>query len=153
MNDLVAEVGPYGWWIAGLALLVLEVVVPGVYLLFFGIAALIVGTNAVILSQHGWFGWEEQVVAFVIVSVAVLYLGRRWYGTRDAPASAIPLNRRADRLIGQSAILSEAIVGGRGRIKVEDSWWTVEGPELPAGSRVRIEGAKGTILTVSSLKG
>ena len=44
----------YGWWILGLVLLALEVAAPGVYLLFFGIAALIVGMNVFFLGT-GWF--------------------------------------------------------------------------------------------------
>ena len=59
----------YGWWILGLVLLALEVAAPGVYLLFFGIAALIVGMNVFILGT-GWFGWEQQIIAFVVLSVA-----------------------------------------------------------------------------------
>ncbi|RYE77351.1 MAG: NfeD family protein, partial [Hyphomicrobiales bacterium] len=54
----LAEIVPYAWWIAGLVLLVLEVVLPGVYLLFLGIAALIVGAAVLLLGDTFGFSWE-----------------------------------------------------------------------------------------------
>ena len=68
MSVLIEALSDYGWWILGLVLLALEVVLPGVYLLFFGIAALIVGMNTLFLGTGGWFGWEQQVLAFVVLS-------------------------------------------------------------------------------------
>ncbi|TFF17732.1 NfeD family protein [Jiella endophytica] len=152
MDALFETLVDYGWWIAGLVLLILEVVLPGVYLVFFGIAALIVGTNAFFLGGTGWFGWPQQVIAFVVVSAVCLYLGRRWYGTRPEIDEASPINRRTSRLIGREARLSEAIVDGRGRIAIEDSWWSVSGPDLPQGARVRVTGADGAVLAVEPLE-
>nr|WP_306228922.1 NfeD family protein [Aurantimonas sp. CSK15Z-1] len=124
----------------------LEVALPGVYLLFFGIAALIVGFNALLLPA--WFGWELQVVSFVILSAVCVLVGRRVYSLRRTGEGSSTLNRRTDRLIGQTARLTEPIQGGRGRVAIADGWWTVQGPELPAGSSVRIVGADGSLLTV-----
>ena len=137
----------YGWWILGLVLLALEVAAPGVYLLFFGIAALIVGMNVFFLGT-GWFGWEQQIIAFVILSVAAALLGRRWYGNKSVAGDGERLNRRTARLVGRQAVLTEPIVDGRGRIAIEDSWWSVTGPNMPAGAHVRITGADGSVLVV-----
>ncbi|MBO0663615.1 NfeD family protein [Jiella sp. MQZ9-1] len=153
MNALAQTVVDYGWWLTGLMMLMLEVVVPGVYLVFFGIAALIVGTNAFLLAQTGWFGFGQQVIAFIVLSAVCIYLGRRWYGSNDGIAGdTSPLNRRTSRLIGREARLSDAIVDGRGRIALEDSWWSVAGPDLRAGTRVRITGADGAVLKVEPIE-
>ena len=146
MDALIETLANYGWWIVGLVLLILEVVVPGAYLIFFGIAALIVGTNAFLVGA--WFDWPQQVVAFIVVSAVCIYLGRRWYGREPVEDKGAPLNRRTGRLIGREARLTEAIISGRGRVAIEDSWWTVAGPDLPEGSRVRIIGADGAVLQV-----
>lgn len=147
MSDVMAALSDYGWWILGLLLLVLEVVLPGVYLLFFGIAALVVGMN-VLLIGGAWFGWQQQVVAFVVLSAVAVFLGRKWYGAKAETAASGMLNKPTQRLIGREAVLSEDLVGGRGRVGLEDSWWSVEGPDLPKGTRVRVVGAEGSVLRV-----
>ncbi|BDA83499.1 membrane protein [Aureimonas sp. SA4125] len=149
MSAVLADVGAYGWWIAGMALLVLEIVVPGVYLLFPGLAALVVGTNALLLGDS--FGWQQQVIAFVVVSLAAVLVGRRWYGAKTVRAEPLGQSNRADRLVGTTATLSEAIVGHRGKVAIEDGWWIVEGPDLPQNARVRITGARGAVLMVEPL--
>ncbi len=148
MTGLTEALLDYGWWIAGLGLLVLEVVLPGVYLLFFAIAALIVGTNVFFLGDLGWFGWQQQVVAFVVLSVVCILIGRNWYGARNVADEPDRLNKRTARLVGREAVLSEAIVSGRGRVAIDDGWWSVSGRDLPQGRRVRIVDADGSVLKV-----
>ncbi|MFD2236217.1 NfeD family protein [Aureimonas populi] len=142
MADILAT---YGWWILGLVLLALELAAPGVYLLFFGIAALVVGTNAFLFPG---LGWQSEVIGFAVVSLVAVLLGHKWYGQRGTRTDGTDLNHRTRRLIGRTATLSEAIEGGRGRVSIEDGWWTVEGPDLPRGARVVIKGADGSVLTV-----
>ena len=48
-------------------------------------------------------------------------------------------------------VLAEAIEGGRGKVRVGDTLWPVEGPERPAGTEVRVTAAKATVLTVERL--
>ena len=102
----LAEIVPYAWWIAGLVLLVLEVVLPGVYLLFLGIAALIVGTAVLLLGGTGGFSWEWQVLAFVILSTLAVLLGRRRVGPKTISGPRPMLNDRAARLVGSVVVLS-----------------------------------------------
>jgi membrane protein implicated in regulation of membrane protease activity len=50
--------------------------------------------------------------------------------------------------VGRVFTLTNAIVNGRGKIKVDDSFWTVTGKDCPAGSKVKVVGAKGLKLEV-----
>lgn len=145
MGDILST---YGWWILGLVLLGLEVAAPGVYLLFFGIAALVIGTNVVFFPE---LSWQAQVIGFVVVSAVAVLLGHKWYGQRGERTDGPELNRRTQRLIGRTATLSEAIVGGRGRVSLDDGWWSVEGPDYPAGTQVVVESADGSVLKVRLL--
>ena len=54
------------------------------------------------------------------------------------------------KVIGETVAspLEQAIVGGRGRIKLGDAFWVVEGPELPAGTAVRVVAVNGMVLKV-----
>ena len=51
---------------SGLVLLMLEVVVPGIFLLWFGIAALIVGALS-LLFWEALLVWQVQVLVFLIL--------------------------------------------------------------------------------------
>jgi len=144
----LAEIVPYAWWIAGLVLLVLEVVLPGVYLLFLGIAALIVGTAVLLFGEASGFTWEWQVLAFVVLSTLAVLLGRRRVGPKTISGPRPVLNDRTARLVGSVVVLSEPIVGGSGKVAIEDGWWRVSGPDLPLGARVRVTGVEGSVLTV-----
>lgn len=142
MGDLL---GSYGWWLLGALLLLAELALPGVYFLFFGIGALVVGANALLVPD---LSWQSQLIGFAVVSGVAVFLGHRWYGQRGKPASGEPLNERTARLVGRTALVSEAICNGRGRVAIEDGWWSVEGPDLPVGASVVVEGAKGSVLIV-----
>ncbi len=142
MEDFVSS---YGWWILGALLLLGEVFLPGVYLLFFGIAALVIGANTLILPD---LSWQSQLIGFAVVSGAAVLVGNRFYGRRSPAVADAGLNERTQRLVGRRASVSEAITNGRGRVALDDGWWSAEGPDLPAGTPVVIEAANGSVLRV-----
>ena len=87
-----------------------------------------------------------QAILFVVLGLASIQIYRTWF-RRDEPESDQPaLNRRAAQLIGQIVPLVSPIERGTGRVQIADAYWTVSGPELPAGASVRIVGADGMTL-------
>ena len=132
------------WLSIGVLLCIAEMILPGVFLLWLGIAALATGLIALILP----IGLPVQLALFAILSIASVLVGRRWSGSREIASDDPLLNDRTARLIGEQATLASAIVGGEGRATVGDSVWIARGPDLPAGTRVRIVGANGTVLEV-----
>ncbi len=133
------------WWILGGALMIAEMLVPGVFLLWLGIAAGVVGLVAFIAPAL-W--WQAQAVLFAALSVASVW-GWREYQRRYPTATDRPtLNRRAEQYVGRRLTLDQPIVNGRGHVRVDDSTWRVEGPDLPAGTNVAVTGVNGTILKV-----
>ena len=58
------------------------------------------------------------------------------------------LNQRGAQLIGRVLVVAEAIEGGRGRVRVGDTLWQAEGPDLPRGAKVKVAAAKATVLLV-----
>ncbi|MBI5163564.1 MAG: NfeD family protein [Magnetospirillum sp.] len=137
------------WFILGAALVGLEVVVPGTFLLWPGIAALLTGVLAVLLPE---LGWQVHALAFTALSVAAMVIGRRVYARLLSPSGDAPLlNRRAERHVGQIHTLTTAIVDGAGRARIGDSTWKVLGPDLPAGAKVRVVGVEGTALKVEGV--
>jgi membrane protein implicated in regulation of membrane protease activity len=147
--QLLYSLGPWNWFILGVVLLVLETVIPGVHFLWFGIAAFIIGVLAFALD----LAWQWQVLAFALLSVAALFWVRK-YARPDVAISDQPdLNVRGQQYIGRSLVVEQAIQNGRGKARVGDSLWAVEGPDTPAGERVKVTGAKGTVLVVERAPG
>lgn len=139
---------PWAWIALGLVLAGLEMVVPGVYLIWLAVAALATGALAFVFD----FGIPLQVVDFVFLSLIAVFTARRMFGETPIPSDDPLLNNRMGRLVGQTGVVTVAIVHGEGRIHQGDSDWTARGPELAAGTRVRITGFDGGTLIVEPLK-
>jgi membrane protein implicated in regulation of membrane protease activity len=151
VSTMMAALGGWAWLLLGLVLLGLEVVVPGTFMLWFAIAAILTGVVALAADAAGWVGltWQAEAGLFVVLAIIAVIAGRSWMSRRQAqPSDASGLNERAARHIGRRAQLKEAIVDGRGRIDLDDTVWLVSGPDLPAGTTVRITGADGVRLIV-----
>lgn len=143
-----AESGPWGWFIAGLLLLVAELIIPGVFLIWVGIAALILGVLSLAFQPFVFWVWQLQLILFAVLAVVSILVGRRILKNREKSSDQPLLNQRAASLIGRSAVVSEAIANGRGRVRLDDTTWTAEGPDVPAGATVRIIGGDGGKLLV-----
>ena len=136
------------WWVTiGLALAVLELVVPGVYLIWLALAALTTGAIAFVLD----FGVGFQIVNFVALALIFALSARRYL--RDTPivSSDPSLNKRGEQLVGQSAVVTVPIEGGEGRVRVGDSAWIAHGPDAETGARMRIVRVTGSAVEVEPL--
>jgi len=145
--SLVAELGPWSWWIAGLVLLAAELIAPGVFLVWIGLAALIVGMLSLLFWDSSFWLWQVQAILFALLAVVATVVGRKLtlqHGETDQPF----LNQRAESLIGRTATLAEPIREGRGRIRLDDTFWLVNGPDLPVGTKVKVVASRGRDLTV-----
>ena len=133
------------WAIAALLLVAAETMAPGIFLLWLGLAA---GAMFFVVWAVPGMSPLWQAVAFVLLSFVSIGIYIRFVrGRHDAPDHP-QLNKRGEQLVGRVLPLHEAIVNGQGRVKLGDALWTVEGPELPAGSQVRVVGATTMTLKV-----
>lgn len=144
--SIVAELGPWNWMLLGFILLCLEIFAPGVFLLWIGIAALIVGSASLLLWDAALWSWQVQVLVFLVLALVSAYIGKKIVRDREDPSDQPLLNRRGAQMIGRTATLTEPIKEGRGRIKLGDTTWRVSGPDLPAGTQVRVTAAADTDL-------
>lgn len=133
------------WLIGDVLLATAELLIPGVYLVFFALAAAITGAIALLFPELSLGG---QLIGFAAWSLATVLIGKRWYRDFPVETSDPLLNDRVARLIGDTVTVVQAIEGGEGRVRVGDGEWIAHGPDQPAGARVRITGATGGSLTV-----
>lgn len=154
LNELLSF-GPWTWVAIAVLLFVLETVVPGVYLIWFGLAAFVVGVlilllEAVAPGAAAAFGWQWQLVVFAVLAGLAVFLVKQFAGPGSEAGDAPGLNTRAEQYVGRVFTLGTAIERGRGKVQVGDTLWLAEGPDLPAGSRVKVVGATGTVLRVEA---
>jgi inner membrane protein len=141
LERVFAELGPWNWMVLGFVLLTLEILVPGVFMLWIGLAALIVGALSLMFWSAGFWIWQVQVLVFLALALVCAFAGKKIMGERKDDSDQPLLNRRGDQLVGRTATLTEPITNGRGRVKIGDTMWRVSGPDLPAGTTVRVRAA------------
>ncbi len=148
-SSFFAELGAWNWLILAALFFVLELFAPGIFLVWFGIAAAVVGVIALTVD----IGWQLQFVLFAALALAAALLARRYLRSHEDETDRPLLNRRAEQHVGRSYVLAEAIENGRGKVKIGDTLWRVEGPDAPEGTRVTVTGADGTVLIVEREQG
>ncbi|KAB2915775.1 MAG: NfeD family protein [Hyphomicrobiaceae bacterium] len=141
---LLGSLGLWSWLILALLLFILETMVPGVHFLWFGIAALVVG----VVAWATGMTWPWQLIAFGVISVLTVFWVRRFYRAEAAQSDLPDLNVRGQQYVGRSLVVEQAIQNGRGKVRVGDTLWQAEGPDAPAGTRVTVTAARGTVLVV-----
>jgi inner membrane protein len=146
MSEMFTTLGTWNWLIFGVILMALELIAPGVFLFWLGLAALLVG----LLSFAIHPSWEAQILMFAAFAAAAVPLWRRIARSGSTVSKSNPfLNKRADALVGRVFTLEKPIIDGAGTVRIDDTIWRVAGPDAPAGSRVRIVRADGASLTVA----
>lgn len=135
------------WAVVALLLLAAETLAPGAFMLWLGFAAAAV--FALVLLLPG-LPVLAQVVAFLALSVVSIQIYRTRVRGRARQSDQPLLNRRAEQLVGRVLPLERSIVNGIGRVQIADAYWDVAGPDLPAGSVVRVVAVDGMTLKVQS---
>lgn len=138
-------VNPNWFWLSlGGLLLAAEMLGASGYMLWSGVAAVVVG----ILVWLFPFSWEMQGVLFSVLTVVSAILWWYWLSKRIKPQPAM-LNQRNHQLLGTRATLTEATVDGYGRMKVGDSSWRIySATELSVGTEVEVILVEGNTLHV-----
>jgi inner membrane protein len=147
MTEMFSSLGTWNWLIFGFVLMALELMAPGVFLFWLGLAALLVGLVSFVLHPS----WQTQLLMFAGFAAAAVPVWRRLARGNSAASASNPfLNKRADALVGRVFTLERPIIDGSGTVRIDDTIWRIAGPDAPAGSRVRIVQADGANLTVAA---
>ncbi|MEQ1768343.1 MAG: NfeD family protein [Devosia sp.] len=142
--DLFVQYGPWAWFVLGLVLLALELVVPGGYFLWLGAAGIVTGLVSFVLGVS----WPGEITVFGLLSLAVVIGWWRYSRGRVHVTDQPFLNNRAERFVGHEAIIDAPIIDGFGRLRLDDTVWRISGPDLSAGSKVRVVGHEVGVLKV-----
>ena len=140
------NLGPWFWLILGFFLLGLEVLIPGTFMLWFGVAAVVTGGLVLAIPM----GVQAQIIIFSIASVISVFIGRYLYSASSSTSENPLLHKRGQQLIGQSFKVTQAIENGKGKVKVGDSEWIVRGEDAEVGTIVKVVALDGNSLIVET---
>ena len=110
-----------------------------------GCAAVLAGLWQVSRGENGGWWLVAAGGAMLIADVLIDFV---WAHPSVLGTDQPDLNRRSMQLLGRVATVEEAIDCGRGRVRIGDTLWMAEGPDMPAGAEVRITAANGSVLKV-----
>jgi membrane protein implicated in regulation of membrane protease activity len=138
------------WWGLAAFLLGIEILAPGFFFLWLSVAGLIVGT---VLFLFPSTSLEIQLIIYAILSITSILIWRQ-YGFKNNTETDHPLlNKRGAQYIGRTFSLIEPIKNGRGKIKADDSIWTVLGEDCSIDQQVEVVDVKGTLFEVKLVSG
>ena len=135
----------WGWWLIGLIFIIIEIMAPGIAFMWLAAAAFIVGTVVLLIPD---LPWQLQGALFALLSVVSLVLGRMYLKRNPIHTEDPTLNRRGHQYVGRTFTLEEPIINGKGKIKVDDTTWRIEGNDLSKGTKVTVTGVDGVVLVV-----
>jgi membrane protein implicated in regulation of membrane protease activity len=133
------------WFLAGFALLALELFTPGgFFVLFFGIGAMLVGA---LVGVGVPLGGAAQWLLFTVLSALLLVLVRPRLVSRVRTEA-----REVDQVVGEVAVVvNDLQAGGVGQVELRGTAWSARntgGTALRKGQRVRVERVDGLMLSV-----
>ena len=145
--DWLNQILFWHWWILAGVLLILELTSPVYFFLWLGFSAAAVGF---LLLVFPGIPVEAQLVLFGALSIVAVLAWRKYREVHPPESDQPLLNQRGQQYTGRIFTLEHPIVNGVGKVEVDDSTWRVKGPDLPAGTRVRVVGVDGVVFIVES---
>jgi inner membrane protein len=136
------------WAITGILLLIAEVVAPGFFLVFVGVAAIATGAFTLLFG----LGVPLQLILFIIYSALAVMIGKRWYGEPHGGDQRHAINEPAKRLIGKSLVVVSQVDDHSGRVRVGDGEWNARGGPAGVGDRVMVTAIEGNCLIVEPVR-
>lgn len=136
------------WWVLAFGFLILEMLTPGFFFMWLAVAGAASGLVGLLLPG---LSVNSQIAIFAVFAILVVSAWRI-YGKKFPTETDQPLlNKRGAQYVGRIFLVSEPIINGEGKIKVDDSLWKVVGDDCPVNTRVKVTSVRGTILVVEQV--
>ena len=138
------------WFIVGFLFFLLEFVVPGLILFFFGAGAWIVAIVLLFID----ISFNTQLTLFIVGSLITIMLFRRTLKRLLAPKTHNTSQLLQDEMIGKKGIAETGIAPGQnGKVQFKGTIWTAASNDvISAGEEVLIKRNESILLFVESLK-
>lgn len=139
----------YWYWLsAALLLFILEIMAPGVFLMWIGLGAAGVGVFLLLFPEAPL---ALQLIALAFSVTAAVCLGMVWQ-KKNRETHHHGLNQGLESYIGRTAIVSQDFVSGQGRVRLDDSFFTaLANQPLVTGQSVIVISVHETVLQVQAV--
>ena len=137
------------WLLVGLLLSLLELVVPGVYLIWFGFAAFAMSILVLIITlditaQLFWFALFSAVFA-IIGLFAYRYIFKR----TQTPKEYQNLNDSAKQMVGRKVTVAEDSEDNQTKVKIGDTFWLAYSEKtFKKGDTAKVVGVKDSLILI-----
>jgi membrane protein implicated in regulation of membrane protease activity len=138
----------WAWTILGAVLALAELHAPGSYLIWVAVGAALTAA-----ADAAWgLSITGQLGVFAAASALSCVAGYFVYRKAGNPLldERAPLNQRNAAMVGARGTVSAPLVGGLGKVRLGDSVWLAEGPDLAEGTPVVVTSVRGTRLSVEA---
>ncbi|MGI4850402.1 MAG: NfeD family protein [Janthinobacterium lividum] len=136
----------YGhWFIFCIMLLILEALAPGAFFIWMSVAA---GSVGILKWLIPTLDGQSQILIFSILAIVSVVFWKAFLKHHPQTTEHPTLNRRVEQYRGRSFALTSPLHHGRGKIQIDDSWWDIEGSDIPVGTFVTVIDIDGTTLKV-----
>ena len=134
------------WLLCGVIGLALELILPGLIVLFFGCGAILTGIATWIFPS---LTTESQLIIFVVSSVVLFLIFRKMLRNRFFNKSKESDDELADEYIGKQAVATCDFASGRGEVEFKGAKWEAySSDEIHTGDQVVITSRESIKLTV-----
>lgn len=152
MIEIFSSFDVWSWLSLGVILMLLELIVPGVFLFWVGLGSALTALVALLTD------WtiSDQLICFSFLSIISLFFGLFVYKkifASDSQKQTADINDINLDFVGKTYTVSDAITEGQGKVKVGDTVWIAEcQTDVAKGQKVVVEKVNGTVLLVRPKK-
>jgi len=133
------------WFLVGLGLLLLELVLPGLVILFFGAGAWVTALVCALVDIN--LNW--QIFIFLLASLLGLVLLRKYLKRRFFDRKSEEVADQLEEFIGREAEALDDFKDGAGKVEFRGTHWSaVSEGEVKKGQKVKITSKESLTLKV-----
>ncbi|QHB18189.1 NfeD family protein [Mannheimia pernigra] len=138
-----------GWLILGFVLLALELIIPGVFIMWWGLSAILLAVLVWLLPP---LSVGIQISGFALLAIVFSLIWWKYQHSKDKQDDKFTsLNSREQSMIGMQGVIVEILENGIARGKFGDTTWRVIGSELHLGDKVQVQRVDGITLYVTKV--
>lgn len=151
MTEWFLHIEYWHWLSLGFVLLILEMLAPSTLFMWMGLSAIVVSIVQWIAPD---ITWQWQFLLFGVLSLVSFFSWRHVSKSRgfdEDEEEYATLNQRSASLVGRKAVLTEPLENGVGKIRLDDTYWRIEGDDCSVGTKVEVIGVNGATLKVKAI--